>query len=123
MPLTIEDTLKRLKQSSFRASFHLDRRDIAYIDDKGLDVIKTHAKDFISTRLKPAYIPNDGKQTPMKGHPVFKAQHACGCCCRGCLNKWYRVEMGVELTDIQVDKITNLLMAWIEKEYINYKRS
>ena len=25
---------------------------------------------------------------------MFIAQHACACCCRGCLNKWYRVPQG-----------------------------
>ncbi|VFT76303.1 Uncharacterised protein [Klebsiella aerogenes] len=28
---------------------------------------------------------NHGKQTPMRGHPVFIAQHATATCCRGCL--------------------------------------
>lgn len=45
-----------------------------------------HARDFISKRI-PAVILNDGKQTPMKNHPVFIAQHATASCCRGCLYK------------------------------------
>ncbi len=82
-----------------------------------MDTIRNHARDFVAKNLAPAYPKNDGKQTPMKGHPVFKAQHATACCCRGCLNKWYRVEMGVELTEVQQEKNVNLLMAWIEREY------
>ena len=81
-----------------------------------MDTIRKHAEEFIRNRIAPSDIPNDGKQTPMKGHPVFKAQHACACCCRGCLNKWYKVPMNVSLNDIQQNKIVNLLMAWIEKE-------
>ena len=27
----------------------------------------------------------------MRGHPVFLAQHACACCCRKCLYKWYKI--------------------------------
>lgn len=81
-----------------------------------MNVIRSHAADFIRTRLAPAVIPNDGKQTPMRGHPVFKAQHACACCCRGCLNKWYKVPKNKELSESQQKKIVNLLMAWIEKE-------
>ena len=108
---------ERLDNSKFRSSFHLKQKDIDYINQKGLDTIRQHAKDFIKTRLAPKYIPNDGKQTPMKGHPVFIAQHACGCCCRGCLNKWYRVSKSTVLTETQQEKIVNLLMAWIEKEY------
>ena len=30
----------------------------------------------IAGREAPAVIPNDGRQTPMRGHPVFIAQHA-----------------------------------------------
>lgn len=89
--------------------------------EKGLDEIKRHAEDIIRTRLAPAYIENDGKQTPTKNHPVFIAQHACACCCRGCLNKWYNVPKGIELTAVQQEKIVALLMAWIEKELENEK--
>ena len=53
----------------------------------------------------------------MRGHPVFKAQHACACCCRGCLEKWYRVKKGRELSPEAQKKIVDLLMAWIEREY------
>ena len=115
--MKIDEALNRLQKSNFRSKFHLSKSDIDYIDKKGLDTVREHAKDFISKRLAPAYIPNDGEQTPMRGHPVFKAQHACACCCRGCLNKWYKVKKDVELTMVQQEKIINLLMTWIEREY------
>ncbi len=114
---TIDEALAKLKKSKFRSGFHLTKKDIDYINEKGLDVIRTHAADFVAKRLAPAEIPNDGKQTPMRGHPVFVAQHACACCCRGCLNKWYRVPQGRALTRTEQQKTVNLLMAWIEKEY------
>lgn len=119
--LTVDEALSRLQKSAFRAKFHLSDEDINYIDKKGLDTVKSHAEDFIKKRLAPAVIPNDGKQTPMRGHPVFKAQHACACCCRGCLNKWYHVEKGRELSYDEQRRIVNLLMAWIEREYRSYK--
>ena len=113
---TIDNALEKLGKSKFRSSFHLNEKDKEYVRNKGMETIRSHAEDFIRARLSPAYIPNDGKQTPMRGHPVFKAQHACACCCRGSLNKWYRVPKNKELTDTQQEKIVNLLMAWIEKE-------
>jgi exodeoxyribonuclease V alpha subunit len=116
---TVEQALLKLSKSKFRSSFHLNEKDIAYINSKGMDKILSHCKDFVHTRLAPANIPNDGKQTPMKGHPVFKAQHACACCCRGCLNKWYNVPKNRTLTPLQEEKIVNLLMAWIHQEMIN----
>lgn len=113
---TIEQTFMRLEKSEFRRKFHLSLKDKAYITEKGMDTIREHAIDFVRTRLAPADIPNDGKQTPMKGHPVFVAQHACACCCRGCLLKWYKVPQNRELTEEEQRRIANLLMAWIEKE-------
>ena len=113
---TIEQALDKLGKSKFRSSFHLSKADRDYIDKKGIDVIRSHAVDFVRDRLAPAVIPNDGRQTSMHGHPVFKAQHATACCCRGCLNKWYRVQPGKYLTDEQQRKIVDLIMSWIERE-------
>lgn len=118
---SIDNALEKLSKSKFRSSFHLKANDIAYIDEKGMDIVRRHAEDFIEKKLAPAYPENDGKQTPMKNHPVFIAQHACACCCRGCLEKWYKVPKGRELTKAQQEKIVNLLMAWIKKEYNSYK--
>ena len=113
---TVDEALARLSKSRFRSRFRLDDADRAYIDRVGLDAIERHAADFVASRLAPAEIPNDGKQTPMRGHPVFKAQHACACCCRGCLEKWYRVQPGRALTPEQQEKIVRLLMAWIRRQ-------
>ncbi len=113
--------LYRLSKSKFRSSFHLKGKDIEYIDKKGLDKIKEHAYDFINKRLKPSFIPNDGKQTPISGHPVFIAEHGTATCCRGCLNKWYGIPKNRELTDIEVDYIVKVIMMWIENEYNKYK--
>ncbi len=118
---TIEDALAKLSKSKFRSRFHLKQADIDYIDKKGLEKIRSDAEDFISKRLAPAQIPNDGRQTPMKGHPVFIAQHATACCCRGCLNKWYNVPQNTALSAVRQKKIVNLIMAWIEKEYFSAK--
>lgn len=117
--MTIDEALEKLGRSKFRSSFHLKEKDKLYIKEKGTDTIRRHCEEFIEKRLSPEVIPNDGKQTPTKGHPVFIAQHACACCCRGCLYKWYKVKPGKELTKEQQRKIVNLLMAWIEREMGN----
>ena len=112
---SVEETLERLSHSKFRSSFKLSKKDKEYINEKGMDKIRSHTRDFVAQKLAPAFPENDGKQTAMSGHPAFKAMHACACCCRGCLNKWYNVPMGVELTELQQEKIVNLIVAWIEK--------
>lgn len=112
---TIEETLERLSKSKFRSSFHLTRAEKKYIEEKGMDVIRQHAFDLIKKKIGDSEPLNDGRQTPMRGHPVFKAMHATACCCRGCLNKWYRVPVGVELCEEQIRKIVELNLAWIRK--------
>jgi len=109
----ITTTLTALKKSKFRFSFNLTNKDLQYIQDKGIDTIRSHAIDFIMTRLAPAFPKNDGKQTPMKGHPVFVAQHATATCCRGCLWKWHRIEKGRPLTDDEIGFVLVLVMGWI----------
>lgn len=109
-----------LEKSKFRSSFHLKEKDKKYVKDKGMKVIEKHARDFISKRLAPAYIPNDGKQTPMKNHPVFIAQHATATCCRGCLYKWHKIKPNIQLTENQQDYIIGIIMKWIQKEMGNF---
>ena len=81
--------------------------------------IKEHAYDFISKRLSKKLL-NDGKQTPMRGHPVFISQHATATCCRTCLYKWYRIDENKELTNEQMDYIVAVIMKWIENERSKY---
>ncbi|MBQ4491266.1 MAG: DUF4186 domain-containing protein [Pyramidobacter sp.] len=114
---TIEEALDKLERSTFRSSFHLTQKEWAYLEEKGTDVIRRHAADFVRKKLAPAEPVNDGRQTPMRGHPVFKSMHATACCCRGCLNKWYKVSLHRELTESEQQRIVNLLMAWISRNY------
>lgn len=111
-----EDVFARLAKSDFRSKFKLKPKDIEYINSKGIDVIESHARDFISKRIAPAIIKNDGKQTPMKGHPVFIAQHATATCCRGCISKWHHFNKGVVLSDSQQGYIVGLIMEWIKRQ-------
>jgi exodeoxyribonuclease V alpha subunit len=78
-----------------------------------MNVIIEHAYDFVKRRLSPLEINNDGKQTPMKGHPVFIAQHATGTCCRGCLYKWHGISKNKELTNNEINYIVSLIIEWI----------
>ena len=112
----IEQALSKLDRSRFRSSFYLTKKEREYVEDKGMETMRRHAQDFVRQKLAPAEPANDGKQTPMHGHPVFKAMHATACCCRGCLNKWYRVPQGRELTESEQERIVNLLMAWLEHQ-------
>ena len=119
----IKNILDRLSKSKFRSSFHLNDKDILYIEDKGIDKIRNHAYDFVTKRLADTSNVTDGKQTPMKGHPVFIAQHATGTCCRSCLEKWHHISKNKNMTDDDIKYIVDIIMSWIEKEYNNYKKT
>lgn len=107
---------ERLAKSAFRSRFRLTQKDKSYIVAKGMATIRRHAIDFVTKRLAPAVIPNDGKQTPLRGHPVFLAQHATGCCCRSCLSKWHHIPVGRQLTEEEQQYIVAVLMTWIERQ-------
>ena len=109
----LDDVFRGLAGSRFRQRFRLQPRDAAYLRDKGLATVMAHAADFIGQRLAPATPANDGRQTPMRGHPVFVAQHATACCCRGCLEKWHAIPRGHELTAAERQHVLAALERWL----------
>jgi hypothetical protein len=112
-----EELFSALAKSTFRQKFHLKDKDREYLCNKGLNIILTHADDFISKRLAPAFPANDGKQTPFRGHPVFVAQHVTACCCRSCLAKWHQIPKGKPLSDNETAYICAVLEHWLRKEF------
>ena len=81
---------------------------------KGKAIVLEHAATFVAQRLAPAAPANDGKQTPMRGHPVFIAQHATATCCRGCLAKWHGIERGRELTPAEQAHVVATIARWLD---------
>ena len=114
------DLFERLAQSNFRSRFQLKEADFTYIKERGMETIRTHARQIVQQRLADAQPKNDGKQTPMrgapKGHPVFIGQHATGTCCRGCLEKWHGIPKGRPLTEEEQEHVVDVLMQWIGRQ-------
>lgn len=113
---TLELVFSRLQRSPFRSRLHLGVKERQYCLDKGAAVIDSHAADFVAGRLAPALPKNDGKQTPMRGHPVFIAQHATATCCRGCLAKWHHIPQGQALNVAQQQYIVRVIHHWLVNE-------
>ena len=116
----VEHTLVRLGESQFRAKFVLSEADRSYARDKGRHVIDRHAHEMLRARVGEAQPSNDGRQTPWRGHPVFTAQHATATCCRGCIEKWHGIAKGRPLTDAEVNRLADLVMAWIDMDLTNH---
>ena len=115
---TISNELISLRKSKFRSKFKLIQKDKDYIAAKGLETIKEHAFQFVNSRVASDYPKNDGKQTPMRDHPIFIAQHATATCCRGCISKWHGIEKGRALNELEVDFIVALIMGWLESQIV-----
>lgn len=114
--LSINTVFQRLAASPFRQRFHLGPKEYLYCQSKGPDTVMEHAAEFIARRLAPSEPEHDGKQTPMRGHPVFIAQHATATCCRGCLEKWHQIPAHTEMTKIQQDYAVTVIMHWLNLE-------
>ena len=111
------DTLfEALSGSAFRRRFHLGPGERSYLDAHGVEAVLIQAEELIARRLAPAAPPNDGKQTPFRGHPVFVAQHATATCCRGCLAKWHDIPRGAALTDEEQAHVIAVLERWLRIE-------
>ena len=116
MNACVHQTLNSLRKSTFRSRFRLNQKDRDYIASKGLKTIRDHAFQFVNSRVAPDFPKNDGKQTPMRGHPVFIAQHATATCCRGCIQKWHGIEKGKAMDEKTAAFLVALIMAWIERQ-------
>ena len=115
---SVDKAMERLGMSRFRSRFSLNEKEKEYVRTKGMAVIKQHAAEIVRTRLAPAEIRNDGKQPPMRHglHPVFIAQHATACCCRGCFEKWHGIPKGVRLSQSEQGYAVSLITEWIRRQ-------
>lgn len=105
-----------LAKSTFRSRFKLNEGHRKSIAMKGWHTIAGQTEQIIRTRLAPAMPENDGSQTPMRGFPVFIAQHATGTCCRSCLQKWHDIPKGRPLTEEEIIYIRDILLQWLQDQ-------
>ncbi|HEY5652918.1 MAG TPA: DUF4186 family protein [Pontiella sp.] len=106
---------KKLSEDGRFEKFSLGEAEQEYVTSRGMDILRLHAADFVNKRLAPANPKNDGRQTPTKGHPIFIAQHACGCNDRSSLEEFFGYEMGRSLTPDEVERIVDVILLWIDE--------
>ena len=111
---SVDDLFVALGRSKFRSRFRLGPRQQAYLAERGLKVVMTHARMMIAERLGSAQPANDGRQTPMRGHPVFIAQHATATCCRKCLANWHGIPAGQALSEQEIGNVLSVLRRWLQ---------
>lgn len=106
----------RLGRSAFRSRFRLHPREREYLRSRGMSAVLEHAAGFVEERLAPALPANDGRQTPMRNHPAFVAQHATATCCRGCLEKWHGIPRGRALDAGERRYVLEVLARWLHTQ-------
>jgi len=111
--IPLEEVFDRLNRSAFRRKFRLQGRELAHLQMWGLPHVMKQASEIIRSRVAPAEIPNDGRQTPWRNHPVFVAQHATATCCRGCLEKVHGIPRGHELTADELGHVLAVIERWL----------
>ena len=109
----LDDLFTALAENDFRHRQRLGKKDRRCLEQRSLSTLMTHARRFALERLAPAKPAADGKQTPMRGHPVFVAQHATATCCRGCLAKWHRIPKGRPLSEAEIEHVLAVLRHWL----------
>jgi Domain of unknown function (DUF4186) len=114
--IDVDEAFRRLARSSFRQRFHLQGRELAYLQMWGVPHVMKQAGELIRKRVAPAFPPNDGRQTPWRNHPVFVAQHATATCCRGCLAKTHEIEKGRELTPEELAHVLGVIERWLRTQ-------
>lgn len=81
----------------------------------GLAGLKTRVRPLLAKKIGPAHIFRDGTQTRKEGSALFYAQHATATCCRKCLDYWYNVERGRDLTDEELDRCEWLVLSYLDR--------
>lgn len=105
----------RLAKSRFRSSFKLTGKDLETAKlQLSNGELRGKAEQWLEKKLFCTHPVNDGKQTPMRGYPVFVAQHATATCCRGCLEKWHRIPQNRPLTHEERELVLDIILRWIE---------
>ena len=110
---TVDEVFAQLARSAFRRKFKLQGRELAYLQTWGLAHVMKQAEELIRKRVGPEVIPNDGRQTPWRNHPVFVAQHATATCCRGCLEKTHGIAKGHALDDEEMKHVLAVIERWL----------
>ncbi|HUR81877.1 MAG TPA: DUF4186 domain-containing protein [Thermoanaerobaculia bacterium] len=119
---SIDEVFARLSRSAFRRKFKLQGRELAYLQMWGLPHVMKQAAELIRKRVGPEAIPNDGRQTPWRNHPVFVAQHATATCCRGCLEKTHGIAKGHSLDESELAHVLAVIERWLRGQAMSDER-
>lgn len=117
-PADVAYTFTALKYELIRHHFWhvaVDQRAENHARRKGKVEMQAATEKRISKSVGPAEPPFDGRQTPRVGNIIYYAQHATASCCHKCIEEWYGIPRGRELTEDEIAYLTTLAMLYINE--------
>jgi hypothetical protein len=131
----VDHTLAALRYEFIRHHFWhkaIDEKAQLHARRKGVSKLREAAQQRILSSVGGSTPFRDGQQTPMDGNILYYAQHATASCCRSCIEYWYDIPKGRELTAEEVLYFVELVMRFVaermpqlpdEPEKISRKRN
>lgn len=116
----IDHTIAVMQLELIRHHFwHLDMNQWAvnYALRKGRNGLREAIRNHLTKAIGPAEPFRDGAQTPREDksrNPIHFAQHATASCCRRCIEEWHGFERGRDLTESEIDYLTELAFRYID---------
>ena len=90
---------------------------VNYARRKGRIELRQSARKQIARAVASPNHPRQGQQTLRETNPhanaIHYAQHATASCCRKCLEEWHGIPMDRDLSDRELDYLTDLAMLYV----------
>lgn len=93
----------------------IDEKAVRYARRKGISGLQDAVRSRLRSSVGSANNSFDGRQTPMagSGNPIHYAQHATASCCRKCMEYWHAIPKTEDLTDGQIEYLSELVMMYL----------
>lgn len=103
----------KIKKSNFRSDFLLNDKDVNYLYENGLGVVREQAISLFRNSILKDHEENWFRSKTTEGNPVFIAQNATATCCRRCISKWHDISIDNDFTEEEIFYLVDIVMLYI----------
>ncbi|MBL1214680.1 MAG: DUF4186 family protein [Ignavibacteriae bacterium] len=116
----LESLNKELIRKIF-TTIKIEKNMIEKAQNEGREKLRAEARKELKKRIGKYNDFIDGRQTPKDaGNIINLAQHATATCCRQCLEAWFNIPMEQQLTELQLEFCTDLVMLYFDEKVPNF---
>jgi ribosomal protein L34E len=118
----VQHTFQALRNEMVRHYYchvTINQRAINHALRKGRLVLRDFARKQLQQLIGKTQHPREGRQTPRydskyADNVIYFAQHATASCCRECVEYWHGIPRNRELTEQELDYLTELAMMYVD---------